>query len=350
MAKVPSEKYSGWSDYLKGIYPGVVLCIILGILALWLDTNIVPEQFFVFNYVLIAIILGLLIKNAFPLSGKFDDGIDFCTKICLYIGVVLLGARLNLVEIFSIGSVAILMVAISITLSIALCGLMAKKIGAGERWGHLVGTGIGVCGVSAVIALAPAIKAKEREILAAIGAALLTDVMVLIALPSIGHPLGWSDTLAGFIAGVVPSNTAQCIAIGHAYSEQAGIVATIVKSARNALMPVVILVMTYIYTVRGLPVGEKVRLGLLWSKFPKFIVGLLIAATLSTMGFISAEGIAIANELSTWFFVVCFVGIGAGIKLKDLGKQDMAVVSFGFIMTIILWLYAYLYSIFVLSL
>ncbi len=350
MAKIPGEKYGGWLDYIKSIYPGVGFCIALGFLAKWLDANIIPERFFFLNYVFIAIILGIFVKNVFHIPEKLNDGIDFCTKICLYIGIVLLGARLNLVEIFSIGTSAILMVAISISFSIALCGWLGKKVGIGERWGHLIGTGIGVCGISAVMALAPAIKAREREILTAIGAVILMDIMVLIALPAIGHPLGWGDTLAGFIAGVVPANTAQSIAIGYAYSDGAGTVATIVKSARNLLLPVVVLVMTYIYTVRGLPVGEKVRAGLLWNKFPKFIVGLLIAAAISTMGLISSEGIALARELSSWFFVVCFVGIGAGIKLVNLGKQDMTVVSFGLVMLVILWLYAYFYSIFALSL
>lgn len=324
------------------------LCVGLGLIARWLDTYVIPGHFI--NYVLLAIILGLLARNLFSLSKKFDAGIGFCSKICLNMGIVLLGAGLNLMQIYAVGLMAILMVAISITLSIALCGWMAKKTGAGERWGHLLGVGIGVCGVSAIIAMAPVLKAREREILSAIGAVLLIDVIVLLTLPPMGHYLGWSDNLAGFIAGVVPANTAQCIAIGHAYSEPAGIIATIVKSARNALLPAVILAMTVVYTLRGLPVGEKVSPGMLWSKFPKFIVGFLIAATLSTLGFIPPAGIALAKDLSVWLFIVCFVGIGASLHLKEFGRQILQVAGFGFVMMIILWIYAYLYGVFVLNL
>ncbi|MFO8059194.1 MAG: putative sulfate exporter family transporter [Bacillota bacterium] len=344
MAKLP-PKHDNWGEYLLNIIPGLALCFALGALARWLDANLIPEQLFIFNYVLIAILLGLIARNFLPLPPRlFDAGINFSARMCLYVGIVLLGARLNLVEIFSIGSSALIMVSISIAFCIALCGWFARRMGAGERWGHLVGVGIGVCGVSAIMAVAPAIRAREREIVTAIGAALLTDVMVLLTLPLVGHALGWGDTLAGFTAGVVPSNTAQCIAIGHAYSEGAGAVATIVKSARNALMPAVVLVLTYIYTRRGLPVGEKVHLGLLWSKFPKFIVGLMIAASLATLGLITPEGAATARTLSTWCFVTCFVGIGAGIDIRELKGQDLAVIAFGFPMTIILWLYVYVYG------
>ena len=343
MPKIPPSQ-SSWTAYLTNIFPGFMLCAVLGAFARLIHLKLIPEQLFMFNYVLIAIILGLMLKNLLGIPKAFNSGIEFSTKICLYIGIVLLGASLNLHEIFSVGAAAIFMVAVSITFSIIICGWLLKRIAGNERWGHLIGAGIGVCGISAIIALAPAIKARHKEIFTAMGIAILNDIMVLAALPLIAHAMGWSDLLAGFIAGAVPANTAQAIAIGHAYSDTAGAIATIVKSARNTLLPVVVVVMTYLYIRKGLPVGEKARLGLLWSKFPKFIVGLLIAASLSTAGLIGPPGIAAAKTLSSWFFVVCFVGIGAGINLKELGRQDLTVITFGIVMTILLGFYAYFYS------
>ncbi len=345
MARVPPTPYAGWSAYVRAVIPGLALCLVLGGLAKWLDDALIPDSLFVFNYVLLAIVLGLLVRNASPFSlDIFEPGFAFASRTCLFVGVVLLGAQLNLAEVFSIGSTAILMVTLSITFCILICGWFAKRAWGAERLGHLVGVGIGVCGVSAILATAPAIKAREKEIVTAIGAALLTDVVVLVSLPVLGHALGWGDMLAGFIAGIVPSNTAQCIAVGYAYSEGAGAIGTIVKSARNATMPLVILVLTYVYTRRGLPVGEEVRLRLLWARFPKFIVGLLLAATLATAGLLSAPTVALAGSLSTWFFVTCFVGIGAGIRFGDLRGQDLAVMGLGFPMTLILWGYVYLVS------
>lgn len=350
MPQIPGPGYGSWTEYLVDILPGVIFCVVLGYISRVIDDHLVPEHMFYMNYVMIAIILGLAARNLTPFPRALASGVDFSTKIFLYTGVVLLGAGLDLVQIFSVGYTAIAMVSISIALCILLCGALARWIGAGSRWGHLVGAGIGVCGVSAIMALAPAIRARKREIVTAIGAALVTDLLVLVTLPTLGRTLGWSDMLAGFFAGVVPSNTAQCIAIGHAYSDAAGAIATIVKSARNALMPAVILIMTYVYTARGLPVGEKARLGLLWSKFPKFIVGLLIAAAARTFGLLGSETVTAARSASTWLFVFCFVGIGAGIDIRDLGRQDLKVIGFGFLATIALGLYAYFYSRIILTL
>ncbi len=341
MPKIPPPKYESWRHYLLGILPGFLFCLLFGSFAILLDANLLGEETFILNYVIIAILLGLFINNIFTIPEYFRDGIDFSTKICLYIGIVLLGTGINISKIFTIGSVALLMVAISITFCITFCGLLAKKMGIEERWGHLVGTGMGVCGISAIIATAPVIKAKEREIITAISITIFADIIVLITLSPIGHALGWSHTLAGFIAGIVPANTAQCIAIGHAYSEIAGEVATIIKSARNGLMPLVILSISYIYTRKGLSVGEKVRLKLLWNKFPKFIFGFLIAAALSTMGFIPAESIALTKSLASWFFVICFVGLGAGINLKGFKRSDIIVLGLALLTTSLLWLYVY---------
>jgi uncharacterized integral membrane protein (TIGR00698 family) len=344
LAKIPPSQYSGWLEYIKAILPGFLLCLALGVLAKWIDRFLIPDWLIFFNYVLLAIILGLAVKNLIPLPAHFFAGIEFSTKICLYIGIVLLGAKLNLFEIFAVGGKALIMVALSITLCLFLGGWLGKRLFGNERWGHLIGAGLGVCGVSAIIALAPVIKAREKEVVLALGIALLADILVLLALPAIAIPLNWGDNLTGFMAGVVPANTAQCIAIGYSYSEAAGIVTTIVKSARNSFLPIVIIVLTYIYTKKGLPVGEKVCLQLLWHKFPKFIFGLLIAAALSTFGFFTPEAINIAGDLSSWFFVLCFVGIGAGIDFRLFRRQDLGIISFGLFITILLGLYVYLYS------
>jgi len=343
LAKIPPDKYKNWAAFLVGVSPGMLFCIVLGTLARFIDARLVPEQLFMFNYVLFAIILGLLARNLFVLPEAFKEGAAFSAKIFLYTGIVLLGAGLNLRQIYSVGAAATLMVAVSITFSIAFCGWLMKKLAANERWGHLIGTGLGVCGISAIMALAPVIKAKEKEIITAIGAALLNDLLVLLALPFVGHALGWGDTLAGFLAGAVPANTAQAIAIGHAYSDSAGAVATIVKSTRNALLPPVILVMAGLYLRKGLPVGERVRAGMLWSKFPKFILGLLIAAALSTSGLLPLQALAAAKALSSWLFACCFAAIGASMELKEMRSRDLSALSFALMITAFLGFYAYYY-------
>ncbi len=279
------------------------------------------------NYVLIAIILGMLVKNfilpRLNLEIIFDAGIEFSAKIFLMAGIILIGARMNLGDVVAVGSNAIMMVIGSIVLSLAVCGWVGKK-SFGERAGHLIGIGIGigVCGISAIIALAPVIKAKEKEVFFAIAAVLLADFMILIGLLLVDRLANLGNEFVGYFAGVVPANTAQAIAI---------------------------LVMTYIYTVRGLPVGETVRVNLLWTKFPKFILGFLVASLLATLDVFPANSSVIFQNLSQWFFTICFVGLGSGIDFSSFNKKEASPILLGLGMTLILAIYAFLWIRFIIG-
>jgi uncharacterized membrane protein YadS len=118
--------------------------------------------------------------------------------------------------------------------------------------------GSGVCGISAIMALAPVIKAREKNILTAIATALLTDVSVLLALPLIVFMSGISVIFAGYWAGAFASNAVQSIATGFAVSETAGQVATVTKTTRNAMMAMLVLLVAYYYARRELLIGVKV--------------------------------------------------------------------------------------------
>lgn len=346
MPKIPPEKYDTWGSYIKVITPGVIYCIILGVISWYLE-KLAYEHWgknIPLNYVFIAIILGIITRNLFKFSENFMEGILFSSKVFLYIGVVLIGAKLNITQILKVGSGALLMVSISITLMVLISGWISNRYNLGYRVGHLVGTGIGICGVSAVIATAPAIKATEKEIIIAIGASLLTDVMCLFAIPLLGHYFGWNDVFVGYLAGVTPSNTAQCIATGFAYSDTSGNVATITKSARNALMPVLILALIYYYTKKGLPVGERVRLSILWTKFPKFVLGLLLLSGLASFGLFTKDMVKATTHMYQWLFSFCFVSIGASVDIKQFKGRDIAPIIAGFVLTFILFGYAFLFA------
>ena len=343
MAKIPPPEYDGWFPYSVRLVPGLLLCVLLGIAAWYLE-GVAYGQWgknIPLNYVIIAILLGMLARNVFKLGERFEEGFAFSTKVFLYIGVVLIGARLNILQILKVGSAALIMVSISITAMVLGAGYISNRYKLGHRVGHLVGTGIGVCGVSAIIATAPAIKATDKELLIAIGASLLTDVMCLLGIPLLGHYFGWNDTFVGYLSGTVPSNTAQCIATGFAFSDTAGSVATITKSARNALMPVLILVLVYHYTRQGLPVGEKVRLGILWSKMPKFVLGFITLSLMATLDMFSAEMVKTMKHIYMWLFSFCFVGIGASVDFREFKRRDLAPIVAGFVLTFVLFFYAY---------
>jgi uncharacterized integral membrane protein (TIGR00698 family) len=346
MAKLPPEKYHTWPKYIFAVAPGLFAAVFFAYLAWQLDRS-TPASL-PFNFVFYAILFGILLKNVFRLPSVFSAGMSFSARILLFIGVIFMGGSMNLMKIVDTGLNALLLVIFTITVMVFLAIWIGKKWGVDEKSSHLIGIGAGVCGVSAILALAPVIKAREKHILTAIATVLLTDVFVLFTLPLLVHLSGISEIFAGYWAGAVASNTAQSIATGFAVGDVAGQVATVTKTARNALMAIIVLFFAYYYARRGLPVGAKVSMGLLWDKFPKFVLGFLILSLLTTAGLFTEETVAFFKAMSSWLFAACFVGIGMEINFKEMGRQDFKPIALGFMLIIILAVTAGLFIRFIL--
>lgn len=341
MAKLPSAKYSSWIGYTKAAFPGVFICFILAVAARFLD-KITPANI-PLNYVLYAILFGMIIRNIFFVPKFLEEGFNFSSKILLFMGVIFVGGTLDLLDIAGTGAWSLALVSFTIASVLLLSSVIGKLLGIEPQARHLIGTGISVCGVSAVMALSPIIKAKEKTILVTVATILLIDVFALIGLPIFIKYAKLSEVFGGYLAGSVVGNTAQSIATGLAIGDTAGVIATITKTARNALMAFVILFFAYYYTKRGLPVGAKVEMRLVWDKFPKFVLGFLLLSLCTSLGFWGKEVVSSFGVLSKWFFTASFVGIGSGIDLRDLNISDFKPVLLGFVMVALLFVIAFFF-------
>jgi len=332
-------------EYLRSLIPGILCCTALGLGAIFLD-SLLPPGVPAINYVLIAIFIGFLFKSLVldkvDKEGILEPGINFSARFFLIAGVVLIGSRMDLGEIMLIGGNALLMVALAISIAIVLGGWLGKK-GSGQRGGHLLGIGMGICGISAIMAAAPVLQSREKEVFLAVGTVMVADIIMLLGLPFLAGFMGWGEEFTGYLAGTVTANTAQAVAVGHACSITAGSIATITKSARNVLLPAAIGLMAYYYVVRGLPTGEKLEWSLLWRRFPKFVLGFLFFSLLTTLGVFSTAILDVLNSSSQIFFAICFAGLGAGLNIALLEKKDLFTVLSGMGILLTLFLFAFLW-------
>lgn len=346
MPKLPPDKYSSWISYLKAVLPGILICFILAFIAWRID--MVTPAFIPLNYVLYAIIFGLIIRNVFTVPAFLQEGFKFSAKILLFMGVIFIGGTVNLAKIAETGKWSLVLVIVTITAILLLSSYIGRLMNIEPQARHLIGTGVAICGISAVTALAPVIKAKEKVLLVTVATILIVDVCALLFIPILTNLTNLSEVFGGYLAGSVVANTAQSIAAGFAIGETAGVTATITKTARNALMAVVILVFAYYYTKIGLPVGVKVSPRLLWDKFPKFVLGFLVLSLFTTLGFFwGEETLKTFSVTSKWLFTAAFVGIGTEINFKDLDISDFKPMALGAIMVILLFVIAFLFTKFV---
>lgn len=290
--------------------PGMVLMLVVGY-AGKIVVQYVPHS----EYVLFAIAIGMLVRNLLPLPQIFAPGIA-TYELWMKTGIVLLGARLVLQEVFVIGASGIVMVVIEIAVAIAAAAYLGRIFGLKEKLASLLGIGIGVCGVSAIISSTSAIEAEEEDAAYAIAIILLFGAIMLFLYPALGTLLGMSDLAFGYWTGLSIDNTAEAVATGFAYSEAAGNIATVVKLSRNALMGVVVLLMALYYARKGISGEVQNKAAFLWSRLPKFLLGFLAFSLLATVGFLTPGHAKILNNASKWLFMVTFAGVGLSTDFK----------------------------------
>jgi uncharacterized integral membrane protein (TIGR00698 family) len=272
------------------------------------------------EYVLWAILFGLIVSNTVGVAGVFQPGVA-TYEFWLKAGIVLLGVRFLLGDVLKLGGLSLALVAIELAVSIALMTWLGRKFNLSPKLTSLLAIGSSICGVSAIIAAKGAIDADDEDASYAIAAILALGAFSLFTFPFIGHLLGMSDHAFGLWVGLAVDNTAEATAAGALYSDAAAKYAVLAKTTRNATIGFVVLGYA-LFWARKHQAAAIANKGLfLWQKFPKFVLGFLVVSALATAGVFSKPQVADLANLSRWAFLLTFAGVGLRTNLRDLQKQ-----------------------------
>jgi uncharacterized integral membrane protein (TIGR00698 family) len=310
------------------LLPGVTLLALVGLAGKVLEKSIATytkAHHIVFpniEYVLWAIVVGLLISNTVGVATWFKPGVA-TYEFWLKTGIVLLGARFLLGDVLKLGSVSLVLVLIELGLSIAFMTLLGRIFKLSPKLTSLLAVGSSICGVSAIIATKGAIDADDEDASFAIAAILALGALALFTFPPIGHWLGMSDRMYGLWAGTGVDNTAEAVAAGALYSDAAAKIAVLAKTTRNAMIGFVVLGYALYWAARDgrQTVGNKAAF--LWQKFPKFVLGFLLISLLASLSVFNKDQIGSLANLSRWAFLLTFAGVGLRINFKEMKKQGL---------------------------
>ena len=259
------------------LVPGVLLLAAIGyagkILERSLNTYAKAHHWTFPNieYVLWAILIGLAIANTVGVPKLFQAGIA-TYEFWLKLGIVLLGARFVVADVLKLGGISLALVVIEITVSLALMTLLGRLFKLKPKLTTLLAVGSSICGVSAIIAAKGAIDADDEDSSFAIAAILALGALALFTFPAIAHGLHMNDVSYGLWAGLGVDNTAEATAAGALYSDAAGKVAVLAKTARNAMIGFVVLAYAIYWAGRGQAEAVTNKAAFLWKKFPKFVL------------------------------------------------------------------------------
>jgi uncharacterized integral membrane protein (TIGR00698 family) len=291
---------------------------------------------------LVALALGLLVSNTIGLPRWSDAAlrVEFFIKT----GIVLLGASLPLTLIAWAGPVAVVQAGVISLVTFAAIFLAARALGLDRRLAAVLGTGGAVCGVSGSIAVAGAVGAKKEQVSVAISLVVLWAIAMIFVLPLASRALHLATGVAGAWIGTSEFADAAGLAAAQAYGGYAGNVPGIDGTANAAvsaftLMKVIgrdiwigvwAFVLSIIATTRWESIGVRGRanVGEIWRRFPKFVLGFLIASAIVTLiarGYNYADYkktvipglVAPLQAFRTWAFTFAFLAIGLTTRVRD---------------------------------
>lgn len=335
------------------IIPGMIICLIVmwvGIYGakligeLLLVTGVLPEgSASPISGIFVTILLGVAIRNTIGLPDLFMKGIDFSVKYALRAGIILLGLRLSLTEALKLGAWGLPLIVACISVGLFVTLYFTKKMNLSPRLGTLIATGTGICGITAIMATAPVIKAKEDEISYAVANITIFGLLGMLFYPYLANLFFANDPIkAGLFLGTAIHDTAQVAGAALIYnqmyhSSMVVDVATITKLTRNMFIIAVIPFVSYLFFRSNqkteIAEGEAGQLPKWYKLFPVFILGFLFLSFMRTVGDATASSTGLAFGLfdptvwkdfysfwssfgSTYLLGLAMAGVGLSTNLK----------------------------------
>jgi uncharacterized integral membrane protein (TIGR00698 family) len=322
----PSTERPSRPQQILALLPGTLLLFGIGVagkglesLGAWLQSaHHIP--FPRIEYVLWAIILGLLISNTIELPHIFRVGVA-TYELWLKLGIVLVGAKFLIGDVLHLGGMSLVLVFIELIFSLTVMTLLGKIFKLPPKLTSLLAIGSSICGVTAIMAAQGAIEPDEEDTSTAIAAILTLGALALFTFPAIGHALHLGQQSYGIWTGLAVDNTAEATVTGALYGDEAGRFAILSKTARSAFIGFVVLGYAVYWASQGQATRVERKALFLWQKFPKFILGFVAISLLATSGFFTSSQLTSLGNLSKWAFLPAFAGVGLRTKLSDLINQ-----------------------------
>jgi uncharacterized integral membrane protein (TIGR00698 family) len=322
-------------QYLKSIVPGVVLALVFCLFSQGINNVLAIEIFGTpkspISTVLIAILLGILMGNAFTPRPGMMVGLDFTQQYILKLGIIFLGIRLSFSDFIKFGSIAIPLIIICILGVLILVKLLIKKVPISSKMSYLIAIGTSVCGATAIVATAPVINAKKSEVAYAIANITLFGVIAMLVYPYFAEWYFDGTALnAGLFLGTSIHETSQVAAAGLIYDQQFNSpetlnVATVTKLIRNTFLVILIPLFAFLYN-RGELKGQNYSILNIFPYFVLGFIGMIIVRNLGDQLFPIGNNnhemwvnlISYLKTLATVFLTMAMAAVGISINLGEL--------------------------------
>jgi uncharacterized integral membrane protein (TIGR00698 family) len=285
------------------------------------------------EYVIFALALGLLISNTIGVPEWLKPAVQ--TEFFIKTGLVILGASLLFIEVLQAGALGIVQALLVVFVVWYACFWLCRKLSVDDEFAAMLSTAVSICGVSAAIAACGAIKGDKKKLSYVTSLVLIVAVPMMIVMPWIAKSTGMDPLVAGAWLGGTLDTSASVVAAGALISDAAMKTGVIVKFSQNALIGVAAFMLAIWWTFKlGAATGERPSAGVIWERFPKFVLGFVLASAIFSFALpgemVSGTRSAL-TEIRTWWFALAFVCIGLETRFVELATTEQGRPALAFI-------------------
>lgn len=282
----------------------------------------------------LAILLGMLVANMVSMP-TLKSGCKWITVWCIPAAVVLLGARMDIMQLAGIGWGLLFLVMGLMATAIVVSYGAGRMLGMAGKSAYLLGVGTAVCGSSAILAVAPVTGADDEDVVVTVGVVNLVGLLAMVACVGMLWVMPMNADLYGAWAGATIHAVPQVVAAGESHGASAAAMATMVKLGRvTMLAPVVLLSALWVSRLRQ-GSGEKKKSSppaLHLGKYvPWFVWGFITLALIRAFGWLPVlefhpQGGDIMRvplselfpDVAKWLLALSMAAIGLQVQIKPM--------------------------------
>ena len=284
--------------------------------------------------VIFSLTIGLLVSNVITLPAWFREVLS--AELFVKIGLVLLGTSVIFSDILKAGSLGLIQALVVVVSVWYFAFWVCRKLKVDEELTMMISSAVSICGVSAAIATAGAIKGDTKKLSYVISLVLITAIPMMILMPYIANYFHFPEEVTGAWLGGSIDTTGAVVASGTLVGETALKISTIVKFSQNVLLGLAAFAISvyWTYAAKSESKEQKPTLKVIWERFPKFVLGFIVASLLFSFA-VDKETVSLVKEsmksIQTLWFVLAFTSIGLETKISDLFNSSSRKPLYGFL-------------------
>lgn len=297
-------------DKIKKYVPGILFVLLISYIGIFINSLL--KETINLESLTIAIILGMVYNNLIGTQPLLKSGISFSLKKLLKIGIILLGLKLDLKDLFLLGPKVLLMVLVYVPCVLGVTVFLGKLFKVNTKLATLIGVGSSICGASAVVALAPCMDCEEEDSVIAVSiVSFLGAIGVLIYSTLIRGELSLTSTQYGIWSGLTLHGVAHALAAAFAMGNKAGELGTFVKMTRVLMLVPTSILLGVIFNKNH----EKKRTT---AKFPTYVLYFLAVVILNSFDLVPTGLSKGLLHISSLFILMAMTAMGLMVDFKSI--------------------------------